>query len=164
MRYYLPKREKYWYVLVISIALSSLWLLVMRVALWALFKNDSLYMHSLAQSTYIRYAIAFLMIGCCTVLSLLWYSQLDRQAVGPEFDLKRQTSPPFTTDRDARWRHVRPVRFRRFSMSHRIFPSSCGCVGPPAALDDSAPISPIRIRVSHPRSRGIVGGSLSVSQ
>jgi two-component system, LytTR family, sensor kinase len=50
MRYYLPKREKYWYVLVISIALSSLWLLMMRVILWALFKNDSSYMHSLAQS------------------------------------------------------------------------------------------------------------------
>lgn len=33
MRYYLPKREKYWYVLVISFGLSLLWLLVMRVSL-----------------------------------------------------------------------------------------------------------------------------------
>lgn len=80
MRYYLPKREKYWYTLVISIALSSLWLLVMRVSLWALFKHDTAYMYSLSQSSYIRYAIAFLMIGCCTVLSLLWYSQRDQQA------------------------------------------------------------------------------------
>ncbi len=80
MRYYLPKREKYWYVLVISIGLSSLWLLLVRVSLWALYKNDLLYMQSLAQSSYIRFAIAFLMIGCCTVLSLLWYSQRDQQA------------------------------------------------------------------------------------
>ena len=80
MRYYLPKREKYWYVLVISVGLSSLWLLLVRVSLWALYKNELLYMQSLAQSSYIRFAIAFLMIGCCTVLSLLWYSQRDQQA------------------------------------------------------------------------------------
>lgn len=80
MRYYLPKREKYWYVLVISIGLSSLWLLLVRVSLWALYKNDLFYMQSLTQSSYIRFAFAFLMIGCCTVLSLLWYSQRDQQA------------------------------------------------------------------------------------
>jgi len=80
MRYYLPKREKYWYVLVISVGLSSLWLLLVRVSLWALYKNELLYMQSLSQSSFIRFAIAFLMIGCCTVLSLLWFSQQDQQA------------------------------------------------------------------------------------
>lgn len=80
MRYYLPKREKYWYVLVISTALSFLWLLLMRVSLWALYKNDPVYMHSLSLTSNIRFAIAFLMIGCCTMLSLLWYTQLDQQA------------------------------------------------------------------------------------
>ena len=80
MRYYLPKQEKYWYTLVISVALSSLWLLLLRVILWALFKNDPVYMNSLAHTSTIRFAIAFLIIGCCTVLSLLWYSQRNQQA------------------------------------------------------------------------------------
>lgn len=80
MRYYLPKQEKYWYVLVISVALSLLWLLLMRISLWAIFKNDTAYLYSLAQTSTIRYAIAFLLIGCCTVLSLLWYTQKDQQA------------------------------------------------------------------------------------
>jgi two-component system, LytTR family, sensor kinase len=80
MRYYLPKKEKYWYVFVISIALSSLWLLLLRVSLWGIFKNDAAYMYSLSQTSIIRYAIAFLVIGCCTVLSLLWYTQRDQQA------------------------------------------------------------------------------------
>ena len=80
MRYYLPRREKYWYVLVISIALSSLWILIMRVSLWALYKFDLAYMQSLSQTSNIRYAIAFLMIGCCTMLSLLWFSQKDQHA------------------------------------------------------------------------------------
>ena len=80
MRYYLPKQEKYWYTLVITIALSSVWLLVMRVILWAIFKQDVAYMQSLSQTSYIRYAIAFLMIGCFTALALVWYSQRDQLA------------------------------------------------------------------------------------
>ncbi len=80
MRYYLPKREKYWYSIFVSIALSGLWLLLMRVSLWGLFKNDTAYMLSLSQTALIRYIIAFLMIGCCTVLSLLWYTQKEQQA------------------------------------------------------------------------------------
>ena len=80
MRYYLPRQEKYWYILVISIGLSSLWLLILRVTLWALFKDDTVYMNSLSHSSTIRFALAFLIIGCCTILSLLWYSQRDMQA------------------------------------------------------------------------------------
>lgn len=80
MRYYLPRREKYWYVLVISIALSSLWLLTMRVSLWGLYKDDVMYMRFMSRTSNIRYAIGFLMIGCSTMLSLLWYSQQDQQS------------------------------------------------------------------------------------
>jgi len=80
MRYYLPKQEKYWYTLVISVALSSLWLLLLRIILWAFFKNDPVYMNALVHTSTIRFAIAFLIIGCCTVLSLLWYTQRNQQA------------------------------------------------------------------------------------
>lgn len=79
MRYYRPKKEKYWYVLVISFALSCIWLLLMRVILWSIYKSDFEYMRSLSHTSNIRYVIAFLMIGCCTVLSLLWYTQQDQQ-------------------------------------------------------------------------------------
>lgn len=90
MRYYLPKQEKYWYTLVISLALSSIWLLALRVILWALFKNDLAYMASLAHSSTIRFAVAFLVIGCCTVLSLLWYGQRNQQAdADRKLDLER---------------------------------------------------------------------------
>jgi two-component system, LytTR family, sensor kinase len=80
MRYYLPRREKYWYTLVISISFSALWLVITRAALWALFKNDSDYIQSLSQTSFLRYSIAFLMMACCTVLSLLWFSQRNQQA------------------------------------------------------------------------------------
>src|ERR1700759_5621807 len=47
MRYYLPGKEKYWYVLVISFALSCVWLLVIRVLLWTIFKDDKVYISML---------------------------------------------------------------------------------------------------------------------
>jgi LytS/YehU family sensor histidine kinase len=37
-------------------------------------------MQSLARTSNVRYAIAFLMIGCSTMLSLLWYTQRHQQA------------------------------------------------------------------------------------
>ncbi|RYF87274.1 MAG: sensor histidine kinase, partial [Chitinophagaceae bacterium] len=79
MRYYLPRKEKYWYSLVVSLVLSGLWLLVTRIILWALFKKDIAYIDFFSQTMTLRYMIAFLMVGCCTALSLLWFSQRDVQ-------------------------------------------------------------------------------------
>ncbi len=86
MRFYLPKQEKYWYVFVVSLALSAVCLLLLRVGLWMLFKSDTAYMHSLSQTSYIRYVLAFLMIGCCTAISLFWYTQKEQQK-----EIKHQT-------------------------------------------------------------------------
>jgi two-component system, LytTR family, sensor kinase len=81
MRYYLPRREKYLYVLIISIALCTLWLVLLRLCLWAIYKNDEVYMQWLKQSSTIRFAFGFLMIGCMTMLSLLWYSQREQKEI-----------------------------------------------------------------------------------
>ena len=81
MRYYLPKKEKYWYVLAISTSLSAVWLLAIRIVLWAFYKNNEAYMHSLTQSSNIRYGIAFLMTGFVTMLSLLWFTQQDQKEI-----------------------------------------------------------------------------------
>ncbi len=75
MRYYLPKQEKYLYVLVIGIALSALWLLTLRFGLWSIYKNDVNYINWLKRSSTIRFSFGFLMIGGMTMLSLLWHSQ-----------------------------------------------------------------------------------------
>ena len=75
MRYYLPRREKYLYVVVISIALSGLWLLLMRISLAALYRSDVDYMQLLSKTSGIRYVFAFLMIAAMTMMSLLWFTQ-----------------------------------------------------------------------------------------
>ncbi len=77
MRYYLPGKERYWYTLILSLVISALWLLVVRLVLWLLFKGNSDYQAFLRHTSYIRYFIGFLLIGCITMISLLWYTQKD---------------------------------------------------------------------------------------
>lgn len=101
MRYYFPRKEKYWYVLILSVALSSLWLLLLRVSLWGLYKNDPTYLHFIAQTATIRFALAFLITGCMTMLSLLWNIQREQ-----EEDIQRK----MTTERLARDAELNKLR------------------------------------------------------
>jgi len=108
MKYYLPKNEKYWFILAISFVLSCVWLLVIRSILWYIFKNDQHYTLTLQQSSTVRFGFAFLMIGCMSTISLLWYTQKDQQRTDAQqkeiqqlakdaelFKLRQQLQPHF---------------------------------------------------------------------
>ena len=108
MRYYLPRQEKYWYVLTISIGLSGICVLIAKGALWLIFKEDSHYTQSLSQSTGIRFGVLFLLIGCMSMMSLLWYTQEEQQIINERkldserlsreaelFKLRQQLQPHF---------------------------------------------------------------------
>jgi two-component system LytT family sensor kinase len=108
MRYYLPRQEKYWYVLTISIGLSGICVLITRGLLWLIFKDDTNYTQSLSQSTGIRFGILFLLIGCMSMMSLLWYTQEEQQIMNERkidserlsreaelFKLRQQLQPHF---------------------------------------------------------------------
>lgn len=79
MRYYLPRQERYWYILIISLGLSAVWLLSVRVFLWILFKDDQAYMIMLRQSSSLRFGVAFLMVSCMAMMSLTWYTQEEQK-------------------------------------------------------------------------------------
>jgi signal transduction histidine kinase len=79
MRFYLPQKERYWYVLIISIVLSANWLLLSKGILKFIFKHDESYLLFLDQSVYVRYILSFLMIGCMAMISLLWYTLQEQQ-------------------------------------------------------------------------------------
>jgi LytS/YehU family sensor histidine kinase len=108
MRYYLPKQEKYWYILVVSLGLSGVWLVLIRVLLWVLFRRDSSYMSMLIQSSSLRFGVAFLMVGCMATVSLLWYTQEEQKEIDARkseaekiakdaelFKLRQQLQPHF---------------------------------------------------------------------
>ncbi|MEJ7677196.1 MAG: histidine kinase [Segetibacter sp.] len=79
MQYYLPRQERYWYILIISLGLSAVWLIVVRVLLWMFFSDDAVYMSMLRQSSSLRYGVAFLMVGCMAMMSLTWYIQEEQK-------------------------------------------------------------------------------------
>ncbi len=73
MRYYLPKQEKYWYILTVGIVLSAICTGLATLALRLLFKENEYYTSLLAASWLIRFVTAFLLIGCMSIMSLLWH-------------------------------------------------------------------------------------------
>jgi len=108
MRYYLPRQEKYWYVLAISFGLASVWLIVTRLLLWAFFQHDDAYLSMVSKSSPVRYGIAFLILGCMATMCLLWFTQkeqkemdarkLEAEKLAKEaelFKLRQQLQPHF---------------------------------------------------------------------
>ncbi|MFT3680859.1 MAG: histidine kinase [Ferruginibacter sp.] len=79
MRYYLPKQQRYLYVVVASGVLSGVWLVTTRLTLKTIFKDDTLYQYMLGETTVLRLAFGFLMIMCATLVSMTWYSQKEQQ-------------------------------------------------------------------------------------
>lgn len=71
MKYYLPGREKYLYVIIICLALGGLWLLITYIAETNIFKEDHLFLEVFKASMGLRFAIAFLLLACVTLAGLL---------------------------------------------------------------------------------------------
>jgi len=79
MKYYLPQAERYWYILIMSLVLSVLWLVAVKTVLKLLFQSDADYLLLLANSSAVRFVICFLMIGCMAVICMLWYTLQEQQ-------------------------------------------------------------------------------------
>lgn len=94
MKYYLPQKERYWYVLIMSVVLSGLWLLIINTLLKLIFKGHETYLAFLSNSFYIRYVIGFLMIGCMAMMSLLWYTLQEQQ----EANRRKEEAEQMTKD------------------------------------------------------------------
>ena len=108
LRYYLPGKERYIYLLVISIGLSWFCILLQRFFLWILLKQHIDYLLFVKNTTSIRFAESFLLIGCMAAVSILWYAQQEQQVVNARkteaenlerdaelFNLRHQLQPHF---------------------------------------------------------------------
>jgi len=79
MRYYLPGKEKYWYVLLLGVIVTLLWMTMLRLSLPFLLSDDKQYVAEFYASLSIRMAVGFLVITSSTLLSLIWYTQQQEQ-------------------------------------------------------------------------------------
>lgn len=108
MRFYLPRQEKYWYILVISMVLGAVCLFITKALLLALSCSNPAYTDFVRNSLGIRYAFNCLLIGCIAMFGLLWYTQkeqsvanrrqLDAEKLARDaelFRLRQQLQPHF---------------------------------------------------------------------
>jgi len=82
MQYYLPKKERYWYILFISLGVSLLILIICKAALVPFLRGkagEMDYAIFFSRSWPVRYDIIFLQVACMCILSVLWYSSEEEQ-------------------------------------------------------------------------------------
>ena len=82
MQYYLPKKERYWYILIISLALSGIILLACKAVLVPLISglaDGAGYPQFFSRSWPVRFDIVFLQVACMCILSVLWYASEEEQ-------------------------------------------------------------------------------------
>src|ERR1700722_5915323 len=82
MQFYLPKKERYWYILFISMGISLLVLIVCKATLVPLLRGKSGemdYALFFSRSMAVRYNVIFLQVACMSILSVLWYSSEEEQ-------------------------------------------------------------------------------------
>ncbi len=94
MKFYLPQKERYWYILITSVVISAIWLFAVKSILHIFFKNDPGYTVFLERSLYIRFVIGFLMTGCMAIIGLLWYTLREQQAA----DKRKEEAEQMTKD------------------------------------------------------------------
>lgn len=111
LQYYLPKKERYWYILFLSLGLSILITIACKGILIPLLSSqhgDPGYAIFFSKSWPVRFDIIFLQMACMTILSVLWYSseeeaqqiqrKTDAERLSKEaelFKLRQQLAPHF---------------------------------------------------------------------
>lgn len=79
LRYYLPRGNQYINIFSICLILTILWLLLTKWILGLVLGGTDGYNNLLHHSLSIRFSIAFLLLGCITMISILWYNQQEQK-------------------------------------------------------------------------------------
>src|SRR5690242_12233844 len=75
MKYYLPRSEKFWYILVLSITVAFFWFLAARAVMWMILKDGDPYLTFIRSSAITRFGAGFLILSSMSMFSLMWYGQ-----------------------------------------------------------------------------------------
>lgn len=81
LKYYLPQQRRYGYLLALSLLTAGAWLLAIKFALpFIITSNQNFYTPFLAKSLPVRFGVAFLVIGCMSMVSVLWHGFEDQKS------------------------------------------------------------------------------------
>lgn len=78
LRYYLPKQERLGYLLMLILFTAGAWLLAVKYALPLTISGEN-YGGFLTKSLTVRFGVAFLVIGCMAMISVIWYGFEDQK-------------------------------------------------------------------------------------
>lgn len=108
LRYYLPRGNQYINIFSICLFLTILWIVLTKWILKLSLSHYEGYRELLHYSMAIRFSIGFLLLGCITMISILWYNQkeqkenearkIDAEKLAKEaelFKLRQQLQPHF---------------------------------------------------------------------
>jgi len=108
LRYYLPQREQYVNIFACYVLLAFVWLVLCKWLLGLTLNSYEGYRTLLHHSMSIRFSIGFLLLGCMTMMSVLWFNreeqkesdkrQRDAEQLAKEaelFKLRQQLQPHF---------------------------------------------------------------------
>lgn len=108
MRYYLPERDKLWYIIFTGVLVSSFSLLLSKFLFKLFLDDDAHYLGQLQHASGVRFGIGFLLVSCITMMSFLWYNQEEQKLMSSRkteaenlakeaelFKLRQQLQPHF---------------------------------------------------------------------
>lgn len=78
LRFYLPKSHRYSFILGLCVVLSTFWLFLSSYGI-CFFNDTESYRDFFFRSASVRLAIAFLVLGCMSLVSVLWYTLQDQK-------------------------------------------------------------------------------------
>ena len=79
LRYYLPRSEQYVNIFSLCLLLTIIWLILVKWLLKLSLSGYEDYSEMLGHSLPIRFSISFLLLGCITMISILWYNQQEQK-------------------------------------------------------------------------------------
>lgn len=80
LSYYRPDNKKYFYLLAWCVVVSILWTAIIKMLLLYTFSYDPAYVNFLNKSIPVRFDIAFLVTGCSSIVSMLWYNLEEKKS------------------------------------------------------------------------------------
>lgn len=81
LQFYIPAKNKSGYLLALCAILSFIFVLITKTVLVAILGSKPGYIDFFSKSIPVRMAIGFLMLGCTSLLSVLWYTIMDQREI-----------------------------------------------------------------------------------
>jgi hypothetical protein len=108
LHYYLPQREKYFYLVSWCVLISIIVILITKVILKNIFAGDEEYLSFFRRALWVRSSFDFLLLGCFVLVSVIWYNwqeQSEQEIIKQDaekmtkeaelFKLRQQLQPHF---------------------------------------------------------------------